>query len=56
MLFREYFYLCGNYCNEFDRMIGNETVRQIDWSTDRTKFEAWENARTGYPAVDAAMR
>ena len=30
--------------------------RALPWSDDEDAFAAWENGRTGYPIVDAAMR
>ncbi len=29
---------------------------RLDWPTDRSYAEAWQNGSTGYPIVDAAMR
>ncbi len=37
--------------DEFD-----ESLRHIDWRNDREEIEAWQQGRTGYPVVDAAMR
>jgi len=37
-------------------MEGNYTMKQIEWSRDQEKLEAWEKGMTGYPAVDASMR
>ncbi len=31
-------------------------TRQIKWSQDKAKFQAWCDGQTGYPIVDAAMR
>ena len=33
-----------------------EQYRRIAWRNDEAAFEAWQAGRTGYPAVDAAMR
>jgi deoxyribodipyrimidine photolyase len=30
--------------------------KKLPWSTDREKFEAWAEGRTGVPFVDANMR
>ena len=33
--------------------------KDIDWDTDEAaekRFEAWEQGKTGYPLIDAAMR
>jgi deoxyribodipyrimidine photo-lyase len=34
----------------------NFRLKHINWVNDKTHFEAWLHGRTGYPAVDAAMR
>jgi cryptochrome len=36
-------------------MEGNRISRQIDWDQDQRLLEAWENAKTGYPWIDACM-
>ena len=36
-------------------MAGNRISRQIDWDQDQRLLEAWENAETGYPWIDACM-
>ncbi len=33
-----------------------ENLRQIEWENNPVDFQAWCNAETGYPIVDAAMR
>ncbi len=33
-----------------------EPYQRIAWHNDEAEFEAWKAGRTGYPAVDAAMR
>ena len=33
-----------------------EQYQRIAWRNDEAEFEAWKAGRTGYPAVDAAMR
>jgi deoxyribodipyrimidine photo-lyase len=30
--------------------------KKLPWSTDREKFDAWAEGRTGVPFVDANMR
>lgn len=37
----------GNFRPEFDR---------LNWSGDEEHFRAWQEGRTGYPIIDAAMR
>jgi cryptochrome len=34
---------------------GNPRCRQIDWDIDADLLQAWKNAQTGYPFVDAIM-
>jgi deoxyribodipyrimidine photo-lyase len=34
----------------------NPSLRQIRWRTDPAALEAWQQGKTGYPIVDAAMR
>ena len=58
LYWREFFYLCGYAFPNFGKMEGNPICRQIPWdSTEdgKRKLEAWENAQTGYPWIDAAM-
>eukprot|EP00730_Choanoeca_flexa_P018800 TRINITY_DN9160_c0_g3_i2.p1 TRINITY_DN9160_c0_g3~~TRINITY_DN9160_c0_g3_i2.p1 ORF type:complete len:514 (+),score=85.09 TRINITY_DN9160_c0_g3_i2:101-1642(+) len=55
LLFREHFHLCGYAVDNFDKMEGNSICRPIDWDTDQRLLEAWENAETGYPWIDACM-
>jgi deoxyribodipyrimidine photo-lyase len=33
-----------------------EKFAQVQWEVDEEKFNAWKDGRTGFPAVDAAMR
>lgn len=33
-----------------------ERYREMEWGNDRTLLEAWQQGKTGYPVVDAAMR
>ncbi|EGD83498.1 DNA photolyase [Salpingoeca rosetta] len=55
LLWREFFHMCGYAVKNFDRMEGNRICRQIDWDTNDALLAAWENARTGYPWIDACM-
>jgi hypothetical protein len=34
---------------------GNPTCRQIGWGRDRELIDAWKEARTGFPFIDAIM-
>ena len=56
LIWRE-FYMCILY--HFPRVLEQsfrETVGGIAWANEVADFEAWCAGRTGYPAVDAAMR
>lgn len=37
------------------RMVGNPVCKQIPWDSNPALLHAWENARTGYPWIDACM-
>jgi cryptochrome len=55
LMWREYNYLMGYSTPNFDLMLGNPVARQIPWDDDPKMFEAWKNAQTGYPYIDAVM-
>lgn len=58
LLWREFFYMNAYGTKEFHSMKGNKNCRVIPWgeSDEHDKrFEAWKNAETGFPAVDAVM-
>lgn len=55
LLWREFFYAQGFATPNFDRMEGNPICRQIAWKYDAVLLRAWEEGRTGYPWIDAAM-
>ena len=55
LLWREFFYFTGAFTENFDKMVGNPICRQIDWDKNEEFFQAWRNARTGYPFIDAIM-
>ena len=55
ILWREWFYLCAATTPNFAKMEGNPSCKQIPWERDRAKIEAWKNAQTGYPFIDAIM-
>jgi cryptochrome len=55
LMWREYNNLMGYTCPNFDKMIDNPVARQIPWDDDPVLLEAWKNARTGYPYIDAIM-
>ena len=37
------------------QMDGNPEIKQIPWKNDPELVRAWEEARTGYPWIDAIM-
>lgn len=45
LLWREFYYTCGAYIPNFDRMIGNPVCKQIPWKIDPEDehFVAWKN-------------
>jgi cryptochrome len=45
MLWREFYYTCGAYTPNFDRMVGNPVCKQIPWKVDPEDehFVAWKN-------------
>ncbi|KAK9804209.1 hypothetical protein WJX72_001282 [[Myrmecia] bisecta] len=55
LMWREFFYTVGAHTPNFDRMEGNPICRQIPWDDNEEFYNAWENARTGYPWIDAIM-
>jgi len=55
LLWREFFYCVGSATPNFDQMVGNPVCRQIPWESNQEFLEAWTNARTGYPFIDAIM-
>ncbi|XP_076036319.1 (6-4)-photolyase [Oratosquilla oratoria] len=55
LLWREFFYTVGSATPNFDKMEGNKVCRQIPWKKDEKLLQAWTEARTGYPFIDALM-
>ena len=55
LLWREFYYLAGYGTPNYDRMAGNRICRQIPWTWDEERLAAWEEARTGFPWIDACM-
>jgi len=55
LLWREFFYLNGHGVANFGRMVGNPICRQIPWDPSDHRLDAWQNARTGFPFIDAIM-
>ena len=57
LLWRDYFRLIGKkYGNKIFLANGINDDTERKWSTDRTLFNIWSQARTGVPMVDANMR
>lgn len=55
LIWREYNNLMGYSTPNFDVMEGNPVARQIPWDDDPKLLDAWKNAQTGYPYIDAVM-
>ncbi|GAA0149276.1 DNA photolyase [Lithospermum erythrorhizon] len=55
LLWRDFFYTVAFGTPNFDRMKGNEICKQIPWKDDDVMLEAWRDARTGFPWIDAIM-
>ncbi|XP_046364932.2 cryptochrome-1-like isoform X1 [Haliotis rufescens] len=55
LLWREFFYTVGSGTSNFDRMEGNSVCTQVPWENNKELLEAWTQARTGYPFIDAIM-
>jgi cryptochrome len=55
LLWRDFFYAHGATVPNFGQMKGNPICKQIKWKTNKQHFEAWRNAETGYPWIDAIM-
>ncbi len=57
LLWRDYFRLVGKkYGNKIFLANGINEDNQHNWSTDRSLFNIWAQARTGVPMIDANMR
>eukprot|EP01135_Chromosphaera_perkinsii_P003431 Nk52_evm55s242 gene=Nk52_evmTU55s242 len=55
LLWREFFYTAGAFTANFDKMEGNLICKQIPWGNDSELVDAWAEARTGFPYIDAIM-
>ena len=55
LYWREWFYLNGFGIPNFDKMVGNPICVQIDWKENKEHLNAWKNAQTGFPFIDAIM-
>jgi len=55
LLWRDFFYASAYGTPNFHHMEGNRLCKQIPWKTDIELLRAWEEGRTGFPWIDAAM-
>ncbi|XP_051135746.1 (6-4)DNA photolyase isoform X2 [Andrographis paniculata] len=55
LLWRDFFYTAAFGMPNFDQMKNNRICKQIPWKTDEELLEAWRDARTGFPWIDAIM-
>ena len=55
LLWREFYYAAAFGTPNFGKMVGNPVCRQIPWAADAQLLAAWEDGRTGFPWIDAAM-
>ncbi|XP_073513511.1 cryptochrome-1-like [Phyllobates terribilis] len=55
LLWREFYYIAGAGTPNFDKMVGNSVCVQVDWDENKEYLEAWSEARTGFPFIDAIM-
>ncbi|KAM1060515.1 hypothetical protein FF1_025069 [Malus domestica] len=55
LLWRDFFYTVAFGTPNFDRMRGNKICKQIPWNDDDELLQAWREARTGFPWIDAIM-
>ena len=51
----EFFYFSSVTIPNFDKMIGNQSCKQIPWDKNSTFLAAWKEGRTGFPFIDAIM-
>lgn len=55
LIWREFYYFCGAFTPNFDKIDGNPICRQIKWDKNPEYLQAWREGRTGYPFIDAIM-
>ena len=51
----EFYYFCGAFTPNFEKIEGNPICRQIKWDKNPEYLKAWREGRTGYPFIDAIM-
>ncbi len=56
LIWREFYFHILHFFPHVRGQSFRSALRQIDWLNDAAAFAAWRAGRTGYPAVDAAMR
>jgi deoxyribodipyrimidine photo-lyase len=56
LIWREFYISILMHFPEVRRRSFREVYRHLLWDNDREAFLAWQEGRTGYPIVDAAMR
>jgi deoxyribodipyrimidine photo-lyase len=56
LIWREFYFAILAHYPEVLETSFRADLRGVCWSDDRAAFRAWCEGRTGYPAVDAAMR
>lgn len=55
LYWREFFYLCSHKTEKFHEIEGNEICRKIEWDTNQVFLKAFNEAKTGYPWIDAIL-
>lgn len=57
LIWRDFFYnLSAKHPEIYDKDNNGVLNRDIKWLKDKSRLDAWLNAKTGYPIVDACMR
>jgi len=56
LIWREFYMHILYHFPDVRRESFRESLREIAWENDPDAFAAWQEGRTGYPVVDAAMR
>ncbi|MEA4909620.1 MAG: deoxyribodipyrimidine photo-lyase [Anaerolineaceae bacterium] len=56
LIWREFYFMILHYHQEVLRQAFNPELEQIPWRSAPQDLAAWQQGRTGYPVVDAAMR
>ncbi|CAH3024587.1 unnamed protein product [Porites evermanni] len=55
LLWREFFFTAAYGTPNFNKMEGNRVCLQVPWDNNPEFVQAWAEARTGYPFIDAIM-